>query len=258
MNIRIGGVGVGLKSDDAAFRDVLRERFSDFVDEPAPEDYQFDVEIGEPREGDPDDDVRVYRHDRLWRIERGDFRAQFDARERRGRIRQTANPYSVDTLLRIVHTIALAPEGGLLLHAASVVRNGRALVFTGKSGAGKTTISRLAPRDAAVLSDEVSYLRRSADGYTCHGTPFAGELARPGENVSAPLAAIYLLGHGSENRIEPVEPAEAAREILGNVLFFAEDSDLVKAVFRATIALVERVPLRRLSFVPDVRVWDLL
>ena len=117
--------------------------------------------------------MRVYRREGLWRIERGDFRAELDTRERRGRIRQTANPYSIDTLLRIVHTLALAPQGGLLLHAASVVRRGRALVFAGASGAGKTTLSRLAPNGTAVLTDEVSYVRRDGEGYR----PRAGWLA---------------------------------------------------------------------------------
>jgi hypothetical protein len=258
LNVRIGGVGVGIRTTDPSFEQVLQDRFSGFMDREGPVDYEFDVEIGEPQGGDPDQDVRVYRREGLWRIERGDFRAVLDAREGRGRIRQTSNPYSIDTLLRIVHTLALAPRGGLLLHAASVVRNGRALVFTGKSGAGKTTLSRLAPPDAAVLTDEVSYVRRDGESYVAHGTPFAGELARPGENTSAPLAGIYLLQHGTANRIEDVAPAQAARALLGNVLFFAEDPELVKSVFRAAVELAERVAVRRLTFVPDARVWEIL
>ena len=249
---------MGLQTGDAAFHDLLRERFAGFIAPPAGEHYEFDVDIGAPGEGDPDDDVRVYRREGAWRIERGDFRAVLDPQARRGRIRQTANPYSIDTLLRIVHTLALAPEGGLLLHAASVVHDGRALVFAGASGAGKTTLSRLAPEGTAVLTDEVSYVRREGNGYVAHGTPFAGELARPGENACAPLAAVYLLHHADETKVESVSPAEAARAILSNVLFFAEDPALVKSVFAAAIELAGRVPVRRLGFVPDGRVWDLL
>ena len=257
-DVRVGGVGVGLRTRHVAFHDLLRERFAGFIAPPAVDHYEFDVEIGEPGEGDPDDDVRVYRSEGSWRIERGDFRAVLDPRARRGSIRQTANPYSIDTLLRIVHTLALAPEGGVLLHAASVVRNGRALVFAGASGAGKTTLSRLAPHGTAVLTDEVSYVRREGSGYLAHGTPFAGELARPGENTQAPLAAIHLLRHARENLIEPVPPPEAARAILSNVLFFAEDPALVKSVFAAAIEIAERVPVFRLGFAPDARVWSLL
>jgi len=76
--------------------------------------------------------------------------------------------------------------------------------------------------------------------------------------VSAPLGAVYLLEKGPENRISRVGAADAARAILANVLFFAEDEALVQAVFAAALDLVERVPVRRLAFAPDARVWDLL
>ena len=48
-----------------------------------------------------------------WHLERGDFRAEWDPATRRGRIRQSANPYSIDTVLRIVHTLVLARRGRL-------------------------------------------------------------------------------------------------------------------------------------------------
>ena len=139
----------------------------------------------------------MYRENGRWRLERGDFRAEWDPAARQGRIRQSANPYSIDTVLRIVHTLVLAREGGFLLHAASAVRNGRAFVFAGASGAGKTTLARLAPADADLLSDEISYVRRETGGYYAYGTPFAGELARAGENLRAPLESVYLLAQGS-------------------------------------------------------------
>ena len=82
------------------------------------------------------------------------------------------------------------------MHSASAVRNGRAFLFPAVSGAGKTTISRLAPPDVTLLTDEISYVRRVADGYHAHGTPFAGDLGRAGENISAPVAGLQLLVQG--------------------------------------------------------------
>jgi hypothetical protein len=237
---------------------MLHDRFEPFITSSPHPDYEFDIELSSVIDGDPDADVQVERHaDGRWRLDRGDFHAEWDPQSRRGRIRQSPNPYAIDSVLRIVHTLVLAREGGLLVHSASAVRNGRAFLFSGKSGAGKTTISRLAPSGAHVLSDEISYVRKES-GYHAYGTPFAGELARPGENLRAPLACIFLLAHGDSNRIEPVPAADAAREMLGNVLFFAHDPELVSAVFYATLALVEAVPVRRLTFVPDARVWEMI
>jgi len=131
-------------------------------------------------------------------------------------------------------------------------------LFAGVSEAGKTTISRLAPRDVTLLTDEISYVRRKEDRYVAYGTPFTGELAKLGENVSAPVETLYLLAKGKENRIDGVEPGEAARGVLGNLLFFAHDEELVQAVFHSVFEFVKRVPVKRLTFVPDQRVWELI
>jgi hypothetical protein len=256
--IEIGGVPVRVNTTDPGFLRMLQERYAGFVGLAEDSEIEFDVEITPPLRGDPDAPVRVTQHAGQWRMERGDFWAEWDPRSRRGKIRQSANPYSIDAVLRITHTLVLAREGGLLLHAASAIRNGRAFVFAGVSEAGKTTISRLAPADATLLTDEISYVRKQGDGYVAYGTPFTGELAKLGENVSAPVAALYLLTKGSENRIEPVAEGEAVRLLLANVLFFAEDQEFVQLAFHAACEFASRVPILRLTFVPDARVWELI
>jgi len=260
--IEIGAMPVLVRTSSPEFLHILRERYGGFVNSSAQPVFEFEVEIVQPGTiptAIGDDEVLSVRFDAgRWVLERGDFRAELDPALRHGRIWQSANPYAIDAAFRIVHSLLLARQGGLLVHAASVVRNDRAFLFAGVSGAGKTTISRLAPPDATLLTDEISYLRREADGYAAYGTPFAGELAQPGENVRAPLAALYLLSQGPENRIDPVADADALRDVLRCVLFFAHDSELVGHVFDSACNLVQRVPVRRLTFVPDFRVWELI
>ncbi len=256
--IGIGGVTVGVRTSDAAFLHLLEDRYTGFTTDARSPDYEFEILLSPPPEVAPDADVHVWREGGLWKLTRGDFYAEWDPSSRRGRIRQSANPYSIDAVLRIVHTLVLAGKDGFLVHAASAVRNGRAYLFAGASGAGKTTITRLAPPDVTLLTDEVSYVRREGREYLAYGTPFAGELAKVGENVRAPLAAVYLLAQGPENRIDNVSTADATRALLSNVLFFAEDPELVQAVFHSACALVERVPVRRLTFRPDAHVWELI
>src|SRR5579863_4396819 len=202
---------IRVNTTDAAFLGMLQDRYAGFVSASEHPAVEFDVDLARPGSGDPGADVRVTQHAGRWALERGDFRAEWEPASRTGRIRQSANPYSIDAVLRIVHTLVLAQEGrGFLLHAASAIRNGKAFLFAGVSGAGKTTISRLAPADATLLTDEISYVRKQDSGYVAFGTPFTGELAKLGENVSAPIAALYLLAKGPTNRIEPVPAAEAA------------------------------------------------
>lgn len=256
--VEVGGMTVLLHTGDSDFARMLQDRYAGFVNSPAPPAFEFEVDLVASTGMDPDADVQVGCEHGRWSFRRGDFQAAWDPLSRRGRIRQTANPYSVDAVLRIVHSLVLAGEGGFLLHSASAMHNGRAFLFSGLSGAGKTTISRLAPPDVTLLTDEVSYVRREAESYRAFGTPFAGELARVGENVSAPIAALYLLEKGPGNRIDPVSTCEATQRIMRNILFFAEEPDLVRRVFESACEFVARVPVYRLTFFPDERVWELI
>jgi hypothetical protein len=266
LTIEIGGIPIRVNTTDADFLDMLQNRYAGFVGSSEHAAVEFNVDLFTPGFVDPDADVRVTQRAGKWVLGRGDFRAEWEPARRTGTIRQSANPYSIDAVLRIVHTLVLAQEGGFLMHAASAIRNGKAFLFAGVSGAGKTTIARLAPPDATLLTDEISYVRKDVrkDGqrqdhsYVAYGTPFTGELAKVGENVSAPISALYLLAQGPENRIDPVAPGQAVRELLANVLFFAEDRELVQRSFHAACEFVSRVPVSRLTFAPDVRVWEMI
>jgi hypothetical protein len=255
--IEIGAIAILIETADAAFRELLASRYAGFINAGAAPAYHFEVHIADPV-AVSDQDARVRRCGRRWHIDRGDFHAELDPATRHGWVRQAMNPYAIDTVLRIAHSLVLAEEGGFLLHSASALRNGRAFLFAGVSGAGKTTISRLAPRDAAVLTDEISYVRRVGPGYRAYGTPFAGELARAGENLSAPLETLFFLEQGPVHRLEPVDQRVAARALLRHILFFAHDEELVRRVFDAALDFVARVKLARLIFLPDPGAWELV
>ena len=282
--VEIGGVAIALRTGSLAFARMVEERYAGFVTDGGEGNsgIRFDIELRESAagvgescemedaelEGLAEDDLSVRYEGGVWWMERGDFVAQWDPRSGRGRIRQAANPYSLDSIIRIVHSLVLAERGEFLVHAASAIRNGCAFLFAGVSGAGKTTISRLAPADAILLTDEISYVRKAegASGassaatphYDAHGTPFAGELARVGEHCSAPLRALYLLQQGPENRVGEVPRAAAIQALLRNILFFAHDAELVQRVFEGACEFVDSVPVRTLTFRPEAAVWDLI
>ena len=252
--VEIGGIPIALSTCDDGFLDLLRQRYIGFLSSSSPEfELEFDLTGTVPLS---DDDVRVRRDGDEWLIERGDFHARWDPRAGRGSVRQNANPYSLDSVLRILHSLILAQRGGFLLHAASAISDGRACLFSGVSGAGKTTMTRLAPPGVTLLTDEISYLRPNAEGYSAFGTPFAGELARAGENCTAPVSALFFLEKGPENRVHELSSAEAVRRLMRNILFFAEDRGLVEKLLATACEFVARVPIRRLTFYPDARVWN--
>jgi hypothetical protein len=267
MIVEIGGTQISIETRDPVFHDMLRARYANFDAPVARNPVRLEVEIvpgdagrkpggGAEAPAPQDEELAVNYSNGVWDIRRGDFLATWDPLRRHGSVRQTANPWSIDTLIRIVHSLELASTGGFLLHAASAIRNGKAYIFTGPSGAGKTTISRLAPASAALLTDEISYIRAEAGSFRAWGTPFAGELGTPGPNVSAPVAALYFLEHGPQNRTDRLAPADALRSLMKNILFFADDSRLVEGIFETAHRFLENTEAFRLAFVPDAAVWS--
>jgi hypothetical protein len=263
MVIEIGAVPVVLACDSPSFLAMVTEQYGGFArvaDSAASTAaaLSIDVEVLKPGSLTGEEDVRVWNAGELWYAARGDFRAEFNFLHHRGRIQLEVNPYGLNSILRVLHTLYLAHHHGFLLHAASAVRNGWAFIFSGLSGAGKTTISHCAACDVQLLTDEISYIRWDGDEYRAWGTPFAGELAKPGQNISAPVAKLFFLEKGIANHILEIDKAEAARRLLRNILFFCSHEQLVQRVFDSACQFLESVPVYRLVFVPTERVWDLI
>ncbi|GAC1630969.1 MAG: hypothetical protein NVS9B14_02220 [Candidatus Acidiferrum sp.] len=119
--------------------------------------------------------------------------------------------YALDSLLRMFLSWALLPESGFLLHAATVLHSGKAYVFFGRSGAGKSTVSGLSPR-GSVLTDEISLLKFVDGEWRAFGTPFWGEFRADGQNTSAPIAGFFKLVQSPENRLQRLRAAMRKKE----------------------------------------------
>ena len=142
--VEIGGYPVRLSSADSGLLESICARYAGFVtDTPATVPLNMTIQVvGEPIPGT--EAVRVTRSGGCWRFDRQAFHAEWFPAGGRGSIRQVqvdVRANSTDSVLRILHTLLLAPQGGFLLHASSAVRNGSAFAFSGVSGAGKTPSS---------------------------------------------------------------------------------------------------------------------
>jgi hypothetical protein len=157
--------------------------------------------------------------------------------------------YPLDQLLLMFF---LAARRGILTHAAGVARNGKAFLFAGASGAGKSTFSQLlaAAKVGKLLSDERMIVREIAGTMQAFGTPWAGT-AGIARNGQAPLAGIYFLKHGRSNHIEKIEAAAALEKFLPLVSipwFAADDMSLIVSFTKRILA---RIPAFEMSFKPD-------
>jgi hypothetical protein len=257
--LEIGAVPIVLSADDPSFIATLENRYANFLRRRVcASAVRIGIELTESRCAVDDADLEIHFENGRWVMRRGDFHAEWDIASGRGIVRQSAYPYAIDSVIRIVLSLMLARRRGFLLHSASAVRGGRAFLFCGVSGAGKTTIARMAPSDSVLLSDEISCLRRIGGRYYAFGTPFAGDLGIAGEEIAAPVASLYFLRKGPCNRIQPIEPSGAAAELMRNILFFANDSAIVEQVFETACDFCARLDAAELTFKADQTVWELI
>lgn len=165
--------------------------------------------------------------------------------------------YGLDSLIRILLSVLLARQRGFLLHAATVLNNGRAYVFTGKSGAGKSTVASLSPK-GSVLTDEISLLKFVDDDWHAFGTPFWGEFRADGANVNASIAGLYFLNQASEDRLEEVPARESIRAMLPNVLFFSRERQTTENLLCFLSDFVSSIPCYRLFFRKGRSFWNVV
>lgn len=167
------------------------------------------------------------------------------------------NEYALDSLLRILMSWVLLPRFGFLLHAATVIRGGRAYVCTGRSGAGKSTLASLSPA-GSVLTDEISLLRREDGVWRAYGTPFWGEFRAEGKNISAPVAGIFSLTKARENELKPLRAAELLRALLPNTLFFSTARDANSRLLEILAGAASEIPGYDLGFRKDPDFWGVV
>ncbi len=143
--IDIGHLPIQLRMQDAAFHELLSTRYAGFLSSNSKAEAVLDIDLAlDPKI--TDGDVEVHIDNGHWVFQRADFAAEFDPVGRVGRIRQSRTHIRSIPCYAYCTVLLLVREGGFLLHAASAIRNGKAFLFSGLSGAGKTTISSLTPR----------------------------------------------------------------------------------------------------------------
>jgi len=164
--------------------------------------------------------------------------------------------YPLDQIILIHH---LAHKGGLIVHSAGLEYNGRVSVFPGKSGAGKSSISRILSRNGkvALLSDDRMIIRKTSVRYRAFGTPWPGE-AKIAANRNAPLGSLFFLTRPMSNKVLPLSPAEALVRLLPVTSIPWYDKTVMPKVLDLCGELLKQVSAFDLRFTLDQNLMDVL
>jgi hypothetical protein len=105
-----------------------------------------------------------------------------------------------------------------LFHGSAIAVEGKAYIFTAKSGTGKSTHARLwremLGERAVMVNDDKPLIKVHPDGSaTVYGTPWDGK-HRLSSDIAVPVRAICILERAQENRIREISKAEALPMLL--------------------------------------------
>ena len=109
----------------------------------------------------------------------------------------------------------LVKFGGMMLHASAVELNGEAYLFSGPSGIGKSTHTKLWTSlfpEAKIFNDDKPALRKIDGVWYAYGTPWCGKDGI-NLNIKAPLKGICFLRQGKSNTMRRLSTMEALSAI---------------------------------------------
>jgi len=127
-------------------------------------------------------------------------------------------------------TAFFAQHQGMLVHAAAVVVDGRAWVFAGPSGTGKSHWTRHCLAHGITVLDEDRVVLRLLDGEVwAFGTPWHLEprLCSP---QGAPVDRLFFLQQAEPDAVREVRPAAAATLLIRSTQLPVYDPQAMEAV----------------------------
>lgn len=139
-----------------------------------------------------------------------------------------------------------------VVHASYIAHRGKAILFMGPSGTGKSTQAGLWQRHAGaqIINGDRALLRKQDGIWYVYGYPCCGS-SHICLNRTLPLGAAVILQQGKENRIEALSPSrKVCALVAGTELYPWADWELEKA-FALAEQLIAQAPVFGLTCRPD-------
>lgn len=157
------------------------------------------------------------------------------------------------SMLRIAFAQAILRRNGISIHASAVAADGKAWLFLGKSGTGKSTHARLWLRNipgARLLNDDNPAVRLVDGKAVAFGTPWSGKTPCY-RNESAPIGGIVRLVQGDADIFTKKDEVAALVALLPSCSVVHSDAALQSRLCDTLARLIELVPVGELKCLPD-------
>ncbi len=150
--------------------------------------------------------------------------------------------------------------GGFYLHSSAVELDGRAYLFSGACGMGKSTHTRLWQeyfgQRAHIFNDDKPALRKMDGVWYAYGTPWCGK-NHININKKVPLAGICFLKQAGEDKIRRLSDIEAVEKLLTQTFHKFVSAERLEQMLSLIDSLVCDIPIFELENKPTTKAVDL-
>ncbi len=169
------------------------------------------------------------------------------------------SPEAIDGVVGLGLSFVCEESGNLLLHSSAVLKDGRAVLFSGPGGAGKTTIVEELSEGRNVLSVDRTLISFDPGGTaTAHSTPLGDRARSVLKADQARLSGIFFIEQAGEHRVLPMTSWEATRSILGQTIALSRSAVSVSRTMEAIGKLADLDLSHKLRFRRDEGFWPLI
>ena len=206
---------------------------------------------------DPEQDDPLHG---LVRVSTFDVAASFTTRGGSGRLLLSTDEFeprerAVENVVRVATAWMAVMSGGLLMHSASIVRDGQAYLFFGQSGSGKSTLSAMS-REGQVVSDDLTLMLPGKTGHPdVVGAPFRGTYTGADPVTGRyPVKAAFRLEKAADDEETSVRPARLAiarAEAIANLPFLVDQVHVRPGLLAVAEEVFNAFPVSILRFRKD-------
>ena len=143
----------------------------------------------------------------------------------------------------------------VMMHASCAFDGEKARLFTGFSGVGKSTISKImANAGNQIINDDRVIIRKKGSGYFVYNTP----MYYKDYPKVAPLKSIYIISHSPENKITKLTGASAITKVMAFCIQNNFDKRFIQNRLQFFSELSSNISINELGFVPNESVVNFI
>lgn len=229
-------------------------------EEDLPPEYRFSINLVREEEGNLFSNVQVLRYDNLYEIKQVGNNGIIDLQKRIGSLRATQFNifYKINFFICVFLGIWTPNYGGLLIHAAAIEDRGRAYIFLGRSGSGKSTVARLSEGRRVLNDDIVGVLPDNKGNWLAYPTPFwhPGQTRPNDKTEPLIISGFFNLVKDTKVFSEALSKAVGTAKIVSASTILAVLPDLSNNVAQISEQITQWLPVRNLHFRKDGTFWD--